>query len=60
MDQHHPDRNGSSPNDKQAQRILEAWEVLRDPTKRKQYDAELSGNVFVPLTTTTPLLTLSM
>lgn len=43
IDQHHPDRNGSSPNDKQAQRILEAWEVLRDPTRRKQYDAELSG-----------------
>ncbi|KAI7882539.1 DnaJ-domain-containing protein [Lichtheimia hyalospora FSU 10163] len=40
---HHPDRNGGSPNDKQAQRILEAWEVLRDPAQRKQYDAELSA-----------------
>ncbi|KAI9494627.1 hypothetical protein BDB00DRAFT_817588 [Zychaea mexicana] len=41
---HHPDKRGSVPqDDDQAQRILRAWDVLRTPQSRKEYDAELAA-----------------
>ncbi|KAI8064449.1 DnaJ domain-containing protein [Gongronella butleri] len=39
--QHHPDKQGSRDNDEYAQKILQAWDVLRDVEKRKAYDIEL-------------------
>ena len=42
--QHHPDRarNGSAGTDsnEEFQRIQTAWELIRDPTERRRYDAE--------------------
>ncbi|KAG0164271.1 hypothetical protein DFQ30_010214 [Apophysomyces sp. BC1015] len=39
---HHPDKRGSTSDDADyAHRILQAWEVLRDPVKRQHYDLEL-------------------
>ncbi|KAG2221423.1 hypothetical protein INT45_005228 [Circinella minor] len=41
---HHPDRQGTIQQDNdQAQRILQAWEILRNPTTRKAYDEELAA-----------------
>lgn len=39
--QHHPDKNNDSP---QGNEIIEAWNTLRDVTKRKLYDAEIFQN----------------
>ncbi|KAI9322690.1 DnaJ-domain-containing protein [Dichotomocladium elegans] len=41
--QHHPDKRKSLQDDTRAHRILQAWEILRDPQRRKQYDSELSA-----------------
>ncbi|KAI8149594.1 hypothetical protein BJV82DRAFT_588555 [Fennellomyces sp. T-0311] len=40
---HHPDKRGTLDNDDQAQQILRAWEILRNPSSRKEYDAELAA-----------------
>ncbi|ORY98644.1 DNAJ heat shock N-terminal domain-containing protein [Syncephalastrum racemosum] len=39
---HHPDKSDGIPDDR-AHRILQAWHVLRDDKKRRQYDAELKA-----------------
>ncbi|OBZ87076.1 protein DPH4 [Choanephora cucurbitarum] len=39
--QHHPDKRSENEDDTQAQRILKAWDVLRDSSSRKEYDIEL-------------------
>lgn len=41
--QHHPDKRTNSNDDTQAHNILKAWEVLRSPTSRKNYDIELQS-----------------
>lgn len=40
---HHPDRCQDPNTGEIMQRLNEAYEVLRDPAKRQQYDAELQG-----------------
>lgn len=41
---HHPDRNGGSEESKRKfQELNQAYEILSDPHKRKQYDLELNG-----------------
>jgi DnaJ family protein B protein 4 len=40
---HHPDRCQDPNTGEIMQQLNEAYEVLRDPTKRQQYDAELHG-----------------
>ncbi|KAI7900648.1 uncharacterized protein BX663DRAFT_517114 [Cokeromyces recurvatus] len=40
--EHHPDKSKSN-DDTRAHRILKAWEVLRNPTSRKNYDIELQS-----------------
>ncbi|KAI8375823.1 DNAJ heat shock N-terminal domain-containing protein [Blakeslea trispora] len=39
--QHHPDKRSENEDDSKAQKILKAWDVLRDPVGRKEYDIEL-------------------
>ncbi|GAN07165.1 DnaJ homolog subfamily C member 24 [Mucor ambiguus] len=41
--QHHPDKRTNDNDDTQAHNILKAWEVLRNPTSRKNYDIELQS-----------------
>ncbi|RCH99095.1 Diphthamide biosynthesis protein 4 [Rhizopus azygosporus] len=40
--QHHPDKS-TNENDYTAQRVLKAWEVLRNAESRKRYDIELES-----------------
>ena len=40
---HHPDRCQDENSGEIMQKLNEAYEVLRDPQKRQQYDAELKG-----------------
>lgn len=40
---HHPDRCQDEKSGEIMQKLNEAYEVLRDPQKRQQYDAELQG-----------------
>ena len=37
---YHPDRNPDSSQQDRMQKINEAYEVLRDPAKRREYDKE--------------------
>ena len=41
---HHPDRSQDPDSSNIMQRINEAYEVLREPQSRQQYDAELNGH----------------
>jgi DnaJ family protein B protein 4 len=41
---HHPDRSQDPDSSNIMQRINEAYEVLKDPHSRQQYDAELNGH----------------
>lgn len=44
---YHPDRNKESDASKKMQSINEAYEILSDKNKRKQYDIELNGGVSI-------------
>mgnify|MGYP006094772255 FL=1 len=44
--QYHPDRNHSPDAEDKIREINEAYETIGDASRRKQYDMELSGNLF--------------
>lgn len=49
IQRYHPDRfggGGSGWLEGQARRLIEAYEMLRDPERRRQYDAQLGGGRF--------------
>lgn len=53
--QHHPDRNGSTPEATEIfQQIGEAYHCLSDPTRRRDYDRELARSTRTSSTSSSP------
>ena len=53
MQRYHPDHlSGSAPGSNwlegQARRLIEAYNTLKDPARRRAYDAQLAGDIVVP------------